>query len=260
MGRALWSGSLSFGLVNVPVALFSAVRDLDLRFRQLHAPDAAPIEIRRFCSEEQQEVPFDEIGHGHVRGDGEQVVLSDDELAAVAPRRTRTIEIEAFVDLREVDPIYFDHPYLLAPDGESEGTLRAYQLLVEVMGRTGQAALGRFVLRAREHLVAIRVHDERLALTTMLFADEIRPTDGIETGGRAPRRQELERAVALIEVLTVEWDPTDYEDGFRARLEEIIERERRGERVMAPPAEREPAQVPDLIAALERSTREAGRP
>jgi len=231
MGRALWSGSLSFGLVNVPVALFSAVRDLDLRFRQLHAPDAAPIEIRRFCSEEQREVPFDEIGHGHVRGDGEQVVLSDEELAAVAPRRTRTIEIEAFVDLREVDPIYFDHPYLLAPDGESEGTLRAYRLLVEVMGRTDQAALGRFVLRAREYLVAVRARDRRLALTTMLFADEIRPTDGIDAGGRKPRRQELERAVALIEALSRDWDPADYDDRFRARLEQIVERKKRGERM-----------------------------
>jgi DNA end-binding protein Ku len=259
VGRALWSGSLSFGLVNVPVALFSAVRDLDLRFRQLHAPDAAPIEIRRFCSEEEREVPFDQIGRGHVRGDGEQVVLSDEELAGVAPRRTRTIEIEAFVDLREVDPIYFDHPYFLAPDGESEGTLRAYRLLVEVMGRTDQAALGRFVLRAREYLVAVRARERRLALTTMLFADEIRPTDGIDAGGRKPRRQELERAVALIEALSRDWDPTDYDDHFRARLEQIIERKQRGERVVSPPPEEAPAPVPDLMAALEQSMREAGR-
>jgi DNA end-binding protein Ku len=229
MPRALWSGSLSFGLVNVPVALHPAVRDHDLRFRQLHRRDGAPIEIRLFCSAEEREVAYEELGHGYLLGDARQIVLSDEELAAVAPRRTRTIDIEAFVDLREIDPIYFDHPYFLAPDGDSEGTLRAYRLLVEVMRRADQAALGRFVLRAREHLVAIRVRDERLALTTMLFADEIRPTDGIETGGRSPSRQELERAVALIEALTVDWDPTEYEDGFRARLEEIIERERPGD-------------------------------
>jgi DNA end-binding protein Ku len=259
MGRAQWSGSLSFGLVNVPVALFSAVRDLDLRFRQLHAPDTAPIEIRRFCSEEGREVPVEEIGRGHVRRDGEQVVLSDEELAAVAPRRTRTIEIEAFVDRRAIDPMYFDHPYFLAPDGGSEGTLRAYWLLVEVMGRTDQAAIGRFVLHTREHLVAIRARDRRLALTTMRFADEVRPTDEIDTGGRNPRRQEIEQAVALIEALSRDWDPTDYDDRFRARLEQIIARKQRGERVASPPPEPAPTPVPDLMAALERSVREAGR-
>jgi DNA end-binding protein Ku len=229
MPRALWSGSLSFGLVNVPVALFSAVRDLDLRFHQLHGPDAAPIEVRRFCSEEDRELAYQEIGHGYVRDDGDQVVLSDDELAAVAPRKTRTIDIEAFVDVRDIDPIHFDHPYFLAPEGATEGTLRAYRLLVEVMSRTGQAALGRFVLREREYLVAIRVRDERLALTTMLFADEIRPTDGIEVSGRKPHPHELERAVALIDALSVDWDPARYDDRFRARLEQIVERKRRGE-------------------------------
>ena len=231
MGRALWSGSLSFGLVNVPVELHTAVRDLDLRFHQLHGRDAAPIEVRRFCSAEQRHVAYEEIGHGYVLGDGRQVVLSDEELAAVAPRRTRTIDIDAFVDLREADPILFDHPYLLAPDGDAEGTLRAYRLLVDVMRRTGQAALGRLVLRTREYLVAIRVREGRLALSTMLFADEIRPADAIEAGGRAPDEQELERAVALIESLSADWDPADYEDRFRARLEQIVERKRRGEPV-----------------------------
>jgi len=229
MPRALWSGSLSFGLVNVPVALFTAVRDIDLRFHELHGPDAAPIEIRRFCSAEEREVAYEEIGRGYMRDGGDQVVLSDEELAAVAPQRTRTIDIEAFVDLGDIDPIHFDHPYFLAPEGDTEGALRAYRLLVEVMRRTGEAALGRFVLRAREYLVAIRVRDERLALTTMLFADEIRPTDAIEVGGRKPPTGELDRAVALIDALSVDWDPTDYEDRFRARLEQIIERRRQGE-------------------------------
>lgn len=259
MPRSLWTGSLSFGLVNVPVALYSAVRDLDLRFHQLHRSDGARIEVRRFCSAENREVTYEEIGHGYERAAGDQVVLTDEELATVAPDRTRTIEIEAFVDLADVDPIYFDHPYLLGPAGESEGTLRAYQLLVEVMSRSERAALGRFVLRAREYLVAIRVRDERLALTTMLFADEVRPTDGVDAGSGKPRRAELERAVALIEALSVGWNPADYDDWFRARLEQLIVRKRRGERITAPRAEKQPRPAPDLMAALERSMREAAR-
>src|SRR3954471_12004770 len=149
MARALWSGSLSFGLVNVPVQLFSAVRDQDLHFRQLHEKDGAAIETRRFCAEEDEEVGFEDVGHGYERDDGGEVVLSDEELAAAAPRKTRTIEIEAFVDLADVDPIAFDHPYFLMPAGDSEGTQRAYRLLLEVMSQTERAALGRFVMRTK---------------------------------------------------------------------------------------------------------------
>jgi DNA end-binding protein Ku len=149
MPRSLWTGSLSFGLVNVPVALYSGVRDRDLHFRQLHEKDSAPIEVRRFCSKEDEEVAFEDIGHGYDL-DGKQVVLTDEELATAQPRKTRTIDIEAFVDLAEVDPIYFDHPYVLAPSGEAEGVKRAYRLLAEVMSRSDRAALGRIVLRTKE--------------------------------------------------------------------------------------------------------------
>ena len=183
MARALWSGSLSFGLVNVPVQLFSAVRDLDVHFTQLHEKDGAPIETRRFCAEEDREVPFEVIGHGYEPDDGDQVVLTDEELALAAPRKTRTIDIEAFVDLADVDPIHFDHPYFLLPAGEGEGSKRAYQLLLEVMQRTDRAALGRFVMRTKEYLVIVRVRDDLLALTTMLFHDEIRPAKDIPAGG-----------------------------------------------------------------------------
>src|SRR3954451_218529 len=152
MARSLWTGSLSFGLVNVPVALFSGVKDTDVHFRQLHVKDHTPIETRRFCKDEDTEVPWDEIAHGYETEDGEQVVLSDAELATAAPRKTRTIDVEAFVDLADVDPIYYDHPYVLMPSGEAEGTQRAYRLLLEVMEQTDRAALGRFVLRTKEYL------------------------------------------------------------------------------------------------------------
>src|SRR3954465_920672 len=155
MARSIWKGSISFGLVNVPVALFSGVKDTDVHFHQLHAKDHAPIETRRVCVGEDSEVPYEEIAHGYETDDDELLVLTDAELATAAPRKTRTIDIEAFVDVADVDPIYFEPPYVLMPVGEAEGTQRAYRLLVEVMSRTDRAALGRVVLRTKEYLALI---------------------------------------------------------------------------------------------------------
>jgi DNA end-binding protein Ku len=254
MARSLWTGSISFGLVNVPVALYSAVRDLDVHFRQLHEKDGAPIDTRRFCSKDDREVAFEEIGHGYELDDGGQVVLTDEELAAAAPRKTRTIDIEGFVDVHDVDPIYFDHPYFLAPVGEAEGNLRAYQLLVEVMRSTDRAALGRFVMRTKEYLVLVRVRDDRLALTTMRFHDEVRPAKDVDTGGRKPAKAQRDAARQLVEALSAEWDPAQYRDCYRERLLEVIERKRKGKRIVVPDAGRdEGAAPPDIMAALKAS-------
>jgi DNA end-binding protein Ku len=257
MARSLWTGSLSFGLVNVPVALFSAVRDLDLHFHQLHEKDGARIDMRRFCAEEDKEIPLDEIGHAYELDGGKTVIITDEDLEAVAPRKTRTIDIEAFVDLEEIDPVYFDHPYFLAPTGESEGPRRAYQLLVEAMRRSDRVALGRFVMRTKEYLVTIQERDGRLALTTMRFADEVRSAKDIDTSGKKPTKQQLDHAVALIEALSTDWDPGAWKDCYRARLEDVIERKRKGKRISPPKQEKEPSPVPDLMAALERSLAEA---
>ena len=200
MARALWSGSLSFGLVNVPVQLVSAVRDLDFHFRQLHEKDKAPIEQRRYCAEEDVEVTWEEVAHSYDL-DGKQVVVTDEELASVQPRKTRTIDIEGFVDLADVDPIFFDHPYLLVPAGESEGTRRAYRLLVEAMGST-------------------------------------------------------DRAVAVIEELSTDWDPGRYEDCYRERLRRVIEDKRKRRKIEAPEPTRQPAPAEDLMEALERTLEE----
>jgi DNA end-binding protein Ku len=257
MPRSLWTGSLSFGLVNVPVALFSGVVDTDLHFRQLHASDHTPIEIHRFCSEEDVEVGYDEIGRGYDLA-GKQVILTDDELSAAAPEKTRTIDIEAFVDLDDVDPIYYDHPYILMPVGDAEGTQRAYRLLLEVMGRTEQAALGRFVLRTKEYLALIRLRDGRLTLTTMLFHDEVRPASKVPTPGRGskPSKRELDHAVAVIEALSCPWDPSRYEDEYTKRLKRVVKRKEKGQTVKPPEREEEPSPVPDLMAALERTLAE----
>jgi DNA end-binding protein Ku len=260
MPRSLWSGSLSFGLVNVPVALYSGVRDTDVHFRQLHAKDHTPIEMRRFCSQEDVEVAFEEVGHGYETG-GKQVVLTDEELAMAAPRKTRTIDIEAFVDLDDVDPIHYDHPYILVPASDAEGTRRAYRLLLEVMGRTDRAALGRFVLRTKEYLALIRVRAERLTLTTMRFHDEVRPTKDVPAPHeeRRPSKEQLDHAVALIDALSSPWDPSRYEDTYEQRLKRIVERKRKGQTVKPPRREEQPTPVPDLMGALERTLAEVKR-
>jgi DNA end-binding protein Ku len=252
MPRALWSGSLSFGLVNVPVQLVSAARDLDYRFHQLHDKDKVRIEQWRFCSKEDTEVLWEEVAHAYDL-DGKQVIVSDEELASVQPRKTRTIDIESFVDLAELDPIHFEHPYYLVPAGESEGTMRAYRLLVEAMDRAERVALGRLVMRTKEYLVAVRVREGVLALTTMLFHDEIRSSDAIETGGKKPTRKALENALAIVEELSTDWDPESYTDCYRERLKSVIDRKRKGSRIKAPKPERQPAPAPDLMAALQRT-------
>jgi DNA end-binding protein Ku len=252
MPRALWSGSLSFGLVNVPVQLVSAARDLDYHFHELHAKDKVRIEQRRFCSKEDAEVLWEEVAHSYDL-DGEQVIVTDKELGSVEPRKTRTIDIEAFVELADVDPIYFNHPYFLVPAGESEGTLRAYWLLVEVMGKTERVALGRFVMRTKEYLAAVRAREGALLLTTMRFHDEVRSTNPVPTGGRKPAKKQVDQAVALIDALATEWDPANYEDCYRERLKRVIESKRKRRKIEVPKPEPEPQPVPDLMEALQRA-------
>jgi DNA end-binding protein Ku len=260
MARALWSGSLSFGLVNVPVQVVSAVRDLDLHFHQLHAKDKVRIEQRRFCSEEDVEVGIEEVAHSYDL-DGKQVIVSDEELASVQPRKTRTIDIETFVPLAELDPIHFDHPYFLVPAGDSEGTLRAYRLLERTMDESERVALGRFVMRTKEYLAAVRARDGALELTTMLFHDEVRPAKPIPTGGKKPTKQQLDQAVAVIEELTEDWKPERYEDCYRERLEDVIKRKRKRQKIEVPKSESEPSPADDLMEALKRSLEnvQAGR-
>jgi DNA end-binding protein Ku len=261
MPRSLWTGSLSFGLVNVPVAMFSGVRDQDLHFRQLHAKDHTPLETHRYCAEEDTEVPYDEIANGYETDDGELVILTDAELAAAAPHRSRTIDIEAFVDLEDVDPAYFDHPYVLMPSGEADGIQRAYRLLVEVMSRTEEAALGRMVMRTKEYLVIIRAREERLVLTTLLRHDEVRPTKPIPSPTKKdePAKKEVDAAVELIESFSCDWDPSRYEDSFQKRLRAIVKKRAKGQAIEVPDEDDDDrtSPVPDLMAALERSLEEA---
>jgi DNA end-binding protein Ku len=256
--RPIWNGSLSFGLVNVPVQLTGATRDLDLHFRQLHKKDGAPIEQRRYCSQDDAEVEWEEIGRGFELDGGKQVVLTDVELASVQPEKTRTIDVEAFVDIDDVDPIYFDRAWFLVPAGDSQGTRRAYRLLVEVMESTGRAALGRFVMRTKEYLVLVRPRDGLLSLTTMRFHDEVRPTDEIAPGGRKPAKEKIDQAVAVVESLAADWKPERYTDCYRKRLEDIVAQKKKGKRVKAPAEPKEPKPAPDLMAALQETLERMG--
>ena len=259
MPRSLWSGSLSFGLVNVPVRLETAIRDRDLHFRQIHRKDGAPIEVQRWCAKEDVEVDYEEITHGYELEDGTRITVSDLELQAIEPRRTRTIDIEQFVDLADVDPMYFDHPYWLVPASDDDGAVRAYRLLTEVMGHTERAALGRFVMRAKEYLALVRERDGALTLTTMLFADETRPIKDIDAAtqkSHKPARKELDAAVAVIEALSGDWDPEKYSDRYRDRLRKVVQRKRKGETITVPEEDGTPEATPDLMAALERTLAE----
>jgi DNA end-binding protein Ku len=262
MPRSLWTGSLSFGLVNVPVGVEAAVRDRDLHFRQIHEKDGAPIETQRWCSEEDVEVPYDEITHGYELEDGSQVVISDLELQAIEPRRTRTIDIEQFVEVANIDPMYFDHPYWLVPASDDDGAVRAYRLLSELMGQTDRAALGRLVMRAKEYLAIIRQRDGALTLTTMRFADEVRDPKDVEAAtqkSHKPARKELDAAVAVIEALTCEWEPDKHKDRYRSRLRRVVDRKRKGETITAPDPDKAPEAGPDLMAALEQTLEELQR-
>jgi DNA end-binding protein Ku len=261
MPRALWTGSLSFGLVNVPVQLVTAVRDLDLHFHQLHEKDKVPIETQRWCSEEGKEVPYESITRSYETDGGKTVIVTDEDFEAVEPRKTRTIDIEQFVDLSEIDPIYFDHPYWLVPAGDDEGATRAYRLLLGVMEKSDRAALGRFVMRAKERLAIVRARDGALTLTTMRFHDEVRPAKDVPSASKKsakPAKKELDAAVALIEALGADWDPENYEDRYRKRLQKVVNRKKKGQTVDAPDESgAQPEPVNDLMAALEAALEDA---
>jgi len=260
MARGLWSGTLAFGLVAVPVELVSAVRDMDVHFHEVD-DRGRRLELKRTCAKDGKEVPWEEVGHGYEL-DGKLVVLSDEELAAAAPERTRTIEVEQFVPLEQIDPAHFDHPYYLLPQGGTEGTTRAYRLLRDAMADLDQVAIGRIVLRSREQLVAVRERDGLLALSTMRFAGELRDPrslDAVPAGRRgAPSRRAVAEAVKVIDAMTRDFDPGRYEDCHRTRLLRLIRHKQRGGEIELPEVEPEPGPAPDLMAALEASLSRVG--
>jgi len=255
MARAIWSGSISFGLLNVPVKLYSAVARRSISLREIRESDGARIRHRRVAEGTDEEVPYEKIQKAFEITSGNYVPISKDEMAALAPEKTRAIEVKDFVDLGEIDPIYFDSPYYLGP---ADGAEKAYSLLANAMERSGKVAVARFVLRNKEHLAALRSEKGVLTLTTMRFADEVVPPDELDDvlPDKKPKAaaKEVEMAEKLIESLTSDFDPTAYRDEYREELMALIERKAEGKEIVASEApEPEATKAPDLMAALEES-------
>jgi DNA end-binding protein Ku len=261
MARAIWSGAISFGLVNIPVKLFSAVSRKTVRFHQLDSADNGRIQQRRVNPRTGEEVPYENLVKGYEIGPDRYVVVEPDELDSLAPEKTRTIDIEDFVDLDQIDPIFYDHPYYLVPDTGAE---KAYKLLLDAMGESGKVAIARVVLRSKENLVAIRPRDDVLTMETLLFSDEVIPPDdldGVQEASNAKKttKRELEMAQQLIDSLASDFEPDKYRDEYRDRVLDLIERKSQGEEIVVEAPAEEPKKVPDLMAALEASIAQSKR-
>ena len=255
MARAIWSGSISFGLLNVPVKLYSAVARRGISLREIRESDGARIRHRRVAEGTDEEVPYEKIQKAFEITSGNYVPISKDELAAMAPKKSRAIEVQDFVDLGEIDPIYFDSPYYLGP---ADGAEKAYSLLASAMEASGKVAIARFVFRNKEHLAALRTENGVLTLTTMRFADEVVPPEELDDVLPAEKpkvaKKEVEMAEKLIESLTSDFDPTAYRDEYREELMALIERKAEGKEIVASTeSEPEATKAPDLMAALEES-------
>ena len=256
MARAIWSGSISFGLLNVPVKLYSAVSRKNVSFRELRESDGSRIRHKRVAEADGEEVPYEDIVKGYEVSPEQYVVVTREELEDIDPKKTRAIEIQDFVDLDEIDPIYFDHPYYLGPD---KGAEKAYALLVKAMSDAKKVAVARFVLRNRENLAAIRPAQNILTMATMRFADEVVAPDElgedvIPQDGRKLDKREVEMAKQLIDSLTADFDPSKYRDEYREELLSLIDRKAQGKAVVESVSEEpKPTKAPDLMAALEES-------
>jgi DNA end-binding protein Ku len=255
MPRAIWSGAISFGLVNIPVKLYSAVSRKTVRFHQLDGEDNQRIQQKRVNPRTGEEVPYENLVKGYEIGPDRYVVITPEELDGLAPEKTRTIEIEDFVDLDEIDPIFYDHPYYLVPD---KGAEKAYRLLLDAMKAANKVAIARVVIRSKENLVAIRPRDDVLTMETLLFGDEVIEPDKLDgvpeaADTKKTSKRELDMAQQLIDSLSADFDPDKYRDEYRDRVLDMIERKAQGEEVVVEAPAEEPKKVPDLMAALEAS-------
>jgi DNA end-binding protein Ku len=254
MPRSIWSGAISFGLVNVPIKLYSAVSRKTVRFHQLNGKTGARIQQKRVDPSTGEEVAYEDIVKGYELTRDSYVVITPEELEALDPERTRTIDIEDFVDQSEIDPIYYDHPYYLVP---AKGAEKAYRLLLDAMEESDKVAIARVVLRSKEQLVAIRPSGDVLMMETMVFHDEVVPPDSIEDlPEEAPGKtsgRELKMAQQLIESLSSDFEPERYHDEYREKVLDLVERKAQGEEIATQPEAPAPARVPDLMAALEAS-------
>jgi DNA end-binding protein Ku len=253
VARAIWSGSISFGLVNVPVKLFTSVRKKDVRFNQLHAADNVRIQQKRVCPADGEEVTWDDLVKGYEVSPGQYVVVTNEELDALDPEATHTVDIEDFVSLEDIDPLYFDSSYYLVPDATG---VKPYRLLLDAMTESGRVGVGRVVLRTKQYLCAVRPLADALVLTTMNFADEVSPAselEGLPGPGAEASSREMKMAKQLIDSLTAKFEPDKYHDTYREGVLELIDAKAQGQEVVSEPPPEKTAPVVDLMSALEAS-------
>jgi DNA end-binding protein Ku len=255
--RSIWNGWLSWGTVNVPVKLFSALDDKSVHFNQLHAKDGARIKQKRINPRTGEEVPFKQIVRGYEISPDRWVVLTKEDAQAAEGTRAKVIDIEEFVDADAIDPVFYAQPYYIGPQ---EGGERAYAVVTEALERSGRVGIGRFVLRSREQLVALRPIDGMMALSTLRFHDELVEADSVELEQpkKAPGDREVEMAAKLVESLSASFEPEKYEDTHRQALLELVDRKAKGETI-EPPSRERPEETDDLMAALEASLAGAGK-
>ena len=254
MARAIWSGAISFGLVNIPVKVVTAVRDKDVSFHMLHEKDGARIKFKRTCSKEEVEVPYDEIIRGYEIARGEYVTFTDEELAQADPEAARTIDITEFVGLEEIDPSYYDKPYYLMPDKNAD---KAYALLLAALQKSKKVGIARVVMREKEYLVALRPKGDALMMETMHFADEVVPPEDLaqelKADPSAVDKKQLGLAEQLIESLTEPFAPEKHKDTHREKVLALIEAKAKGHKVVHEPAASPAPRTVDIMAALESS-------
>jgi DNA end-binding protein Ku len=255
--RSIWNGTVAFGELAIPVKLFSAVEDHAVHFHEVRLSDGCRIVHRRVGAESGKEVPSGRIAKAYETSRGHQVVLEDEEIAAARGSRPKVIDIEHFVAAEEIDPVYYDHPYIV---GAQAGGERAYRVLLAALQRSGKVGIGRFVMRTREQLVALGPRGKALELYTMRFADEVVERSELDVAPlrRAPSKREVEMAERLIETLAGDWKPGKYTDRYRSAVLELIERKAAGKDIEAPQYE-SPQAPDDLLAALQSSLSDAPR-
>jgi DNA end-binding protein Ku len=258
MPSSIWTGTISFGLVQVPVRIVTATRSKDVSFNQLEEDTGARIRYRKVSDVTGDEVPADKIVRGYEFSKGKYVLIEDEEIQSLRPKGSHAIEIEEFVDLDEIDPLYFEQPYYLIPDARGS---KPYKLLTEAMKDLNKVAIGRIVMRSKERLVAIRPLDGMLCIETMRYADEVVARDNLlpedEEAGELTERERT-MAQQLVESLASDkFDASKYHDEYREQLLDLIERKAAGEEIVAEPEVEAPAKVLDLVAALEASLAKA---
>jgi DNA end-binding protein Ku len=251
----MWTGVISFGLVTVPVKLYSALDRKAVRFHQLSSRTGARIAQKRVDSQTGEEVPYEDIVKGYEIAKDRYVVIEPGELDALEPKKTKTIEIEDFVELAQIDPVFYDHPYYLAPGA---GGVKPYRLLLEAMRETGRVAIARVVIRSKEQLVAIRPVGDALGMATMIFADEVTAPERIDEIKEAAEvkttKRELDMAVQLVSTLAGDFEPGKYRDSYRQEVLDLIERKAQGKEIAVAPAPEQAAEpAPDLMSALKAS-------